>query len=84
MDRLRLGRCRRLLLMQGGGQPHRAELFSLALDRATTYLERLRPHWREQGMTAEELTALLELWYLRTRFAYRVPLSEVVAALLAS
>lgn len=24
----------------------------------------------------------LELWYLRTRFAYRVPLEQVVAALL--
>jgi len=59
----------------------RAELFALALERATTYLDRLRPGWRAEGLSAPELTALLELWYLRTRFAYRLPLEAIVAAL---
>lgn len=30
----------------------------------------------------EELRATLEVWYLKTRFAYRIPLDEVVEALL--
>ena len=38
------------------------------------------PAWRESH-DAHALRAALELWYLRTRFAYRVPLDEVVAAL---
>ncbi|HRN19053.1 MAG: hypothetical protein WC972_08510 [Trueperaceae bacterium] len=62
----------------------RTELSTLAVTRAATYLDRLRPGWRESGLPPAELTRLLELWYLRTRFAYRVPLEEVVAALLAA
>ncbi len=58
----------------------RAELFELAVTRAATYLDRLMPAWRESH-DAHALRAALELWYLRTRFAYRVPLDEVVAAL---
>lgn len=59
----------------------RAELFALATTRAATYLDRLRPGWREAELTPAELTEALELWYLRTRFAYRLPLEEVVAVL---
>ncbi len=60
----------------------RSELFDLAVARAATYLDRLRPGWRESGLPEAEVAGALELWYLRTRFAYRVPLEEVVAALL--
>ncbi len=60
----------------------RAELLALAVTRAATYLDRLRPGWRQAPPPPAETAGLLELWYLRTRFAYRVPLEEVVAALL--
>lgn len=53
------------------------DLFDLAVARALSYAQRL-------GLPLSEPAALrsgLELWYLRTRFVYRVPLDEVVAAL---
>jgi hypothetical protein len=56
----------------------RDELFELAVNRALTYARRVR---LDLG-SAERLSAGLEVWYLKTRFAYRVPLAEVVAALL--
>lgn len=59
----------------------RAELFDLAVNRAAEYADRLgalRP-----GADRASLHAALELWYLRTRFAYRVPLDAVIGALLA-
>jgi len=62
----------------------RAELFDLAVTRAATYLDRLRPGWRAAPPPAPELAAILELWYLRTRFAYRIPLEQVVGALEAA
>lgn len=55
----------------------REELFDLAVERADTFADRL-------GLARDDPEALqhgLELWYLRTRFAYRVPLEDVVAAL---
>lgn len=61
----------------------RSELFDLAIERADTYLSRLRPGWELTEPNAAELAATIELWYLRTRFAYRVPLEEVVATLLS-
>lgn len=61
----------------------RGELFELAVTRAATYLDRLMPAWRRESHQPSELRTALELWYLRTRFAYRVPLEEVVAALMA-
>lgn len=61
----------------------RRELFDLAVERADTYLSRLLPGWERNKPGAPELAAAIELWYLRTRFAYRVPLEDVVAVLLA-
>ena len=51
-----------------------APLFDLAVNRALVYARRL-------GLEGEGLRAGLEPWYLKTRFAYRVPLEEVVGAL---
>lgn len=56
----------------------RDELFELAVNRALTYARRLRLDFG----SAERLSAGLEVWYLKTRFAYRVPLAQVVAVLL--
>jgi hypothetical protein len=57
----------------------RDALFDLAVNRALVYAQRLGlvpapPH-------APQLQEGLRAWYLRTRFAYRVPLEEVVARL---
>lgn len=60
------------------GLPRR-DLFDLAVNRAAEYADRLgllRP-----GADAASLHGGLELWYLRTRFAYRVPLDAVIEAL---
>ena len=57
----------------------RDDLFDLAVNRAFQYLDRT-------GLPAMEARALhgaLEVWYLKTRFAYRIPLDAVIAALLA-
>lgn len=56
-----------------------AALFDLAVNRALSYATRTGTLPR----TPEAMHASLELWYLKTRFAYRVPLDEVIAALLA-
>lgn len=66
----------------GGASAERGELFELAVARAATYLDRLKPGWRK-APDPRELRVVLELWYLRTRFAYRIPLEDVVTALLA-
>ena len=58
----------------------RDRLFDLAVARALAYAARLGPVGR--AAQRDELTGRLELWYLKTRFAYRVPLDEVVEALL--
>ena len=57
----------------------RDELFDLAVERALAYARRLALDFG----SAERLREGLELWYLKTRFAYRVPLGDVVTALLA-
>lgn len=56
----------------------RDALFDAAVNRALGYAERL-------GVPLGEREALyrgLELWYLKTRFAYRIPLETVLEALL--
>lgn len=58
----------------------RPELFDTAVARALSYAERLGALDGERNATT--LHNVLELWYLKTRFAYRVPLEQVVAALM--
>lgn len=53
----------------------RDKLFDLAVNRARTYALRLNA--LQRAGSARELAGALELWYLRTRFAYRVPLEEI-------
>ena len=67
----------------------RDELFDLAVTRSLAYATKLgglsaNPPGpgEEQGDRAASLSRLLEVWYLKTRFAYRVPLDEVVDVLL--
>ena len=53
-------------------------LFDLAVNRAQRYA-------RSLGVDMQDAAALergLEVWYLKTRFAYRAPLGAVVQALL--
>lgn len=55
----------------------RDALFDAAVNRALEYATRL-------GIRHDDAGALrqgLEVWYLKTRFAYRVPLEEVLGAL---
>lgn len=47
------------------------------MNRAATYARRLGALDADRPVLRERL----ELWYLRTRFAYRVPLERVVDAL---
>ena len=55
----------------------RETLFALAVNRALSYSLRLSLSFED----AENLSRGLELWYLKTRFAYRIPLAEVVSTL---
>lgn len=55
----------------------RPELFDEAVNRALTYALRLGVALDKP----EKLRGGLELWYLKTRFAYRVPLEDVLAVL---
>jgi len=57
----------------------RDELFDLAVNRAAEYAARLGLPPGDPGRTRQGL----EVWYLKTRFAYRVPLADVVAAVAA-
>lgn len=57
----------------------RDALFDLAVNRALEYAQRTRALDRAEDAAA--LQRGLELWYLRTRFAYRIPIEEVVACL---
>jgi len=69
----------------GGASPGddpRGELFDLAMNRALTYARRTRA--LERARAPRALARELELWVLRTRFAYRVPLEEVAARLLTA
>jgi hypothetical protein len=57
----------------------RDELFDLAVNRALSYARRTRALERADDATA--LARELELWVLRTRFAYRLDLLEVATRL---
>jgi hypothetical protein len=52
----------------------RDKLFDLAVARALDYATRLKLDLHD----ATELKTGLELWYLKTRFAYRVPLEDII------
>ena len=60
----------------------RDALFDLAINRARSYAERLNA--LERAESASDLARRLELWYLRTRFAYRIPLEDVAKTLWSS
>lgn len=60
----------------------RAALFDLAVRRAAQYAARLGLLERRRD-GVDTLRLGLEPWYLKTRFAYRVPLEAVLAALIA-
>lgn len=55
----------------------RRELYDAAVNRALVYALRLGLPLGDP----EKLSLSLELWYLKTRFAYRIPLETVVATL---
>lgn len=57
----------------------RDELFDAAVNKAADYALRLGLPFDDP----EKLHAGLELWYLKTRFAYRAPFESVLAALAA-
>jgi hypothetical protein len=57
--------------------PGRNELFDLAVARALGYTQRLNLNLQD----ADELTKGLELWYLKTRFAYRILLEDIIKVL---
>jgi len=56
----------------------RAALFDLAVARADAYARRARV---PRSGDAAAITRALEVWHLKTRFAGRVPLADVAAAL---
>ena len=60
----------------------REELFDLAVNRALAYARRTRALARARD--PRSLARELELWILRTRFAYRIPLEEVAERLLTA
>lgn len=66
-------------MSDAGADPARDDLFDLAMNRALTYARRTRALERTREPRA--LARQLELWVLRTRFAYRIPLEEVAARL---
>jgi hypothetical protein len=55
----------------------RASLFDLAVERALSYTKGLNVALQNE----EELKKSLEVWYLKTRFAYRISLDDVVEVL---
>ena len=56
----------------------RGALFDLAVARADAYARRARV---PRSSDAETIARALEVWHLKTRFAARVPLAGVAAAL---
>lgn len=56
----------------------RAALFDLALARADAYVQRARV---PRGDDPAALARSLEVWHLKTRFAARIPLAAIAAAL---
>ena len=59
------------------GEVARDALFDLAINRSLVYAKRLGV----PGQDRERLRGGLELWYLKTRFAYRISLKTVVEVL---
>jgi hypothetical protein len=59
----------------------RTKLFDLAVNRAISYAERLGA--LEGQRDRQILHSVLELWYLKTRFAYRIPLDDVIEVLMS-
>ncbi len=57
----------------------RNALFDLAVNRARSYALRLNA--LDRAESERDLARRLELWYLRTRFAYRIPLEDVTVRL---
>ena len=57
----------------------REPLFNLAVTRALTYAERTGIIKYQNDTSA--LEKALQPWYLKTRFAYRIPLKEIVKAM---
>jgi hypothetical protein len=55
----------------------RDSLFDLAIERALSYTKSLNISMQNK----EEVQKHLELWYLKTRFAYRIPLEDIVEVL---
>jgi hypothetical protein len=55
----------------------REALFDLAVNRSLSYAKSVGLELDDK----EKLRQGLELWYLRTRFAYRIPLQDIVSAL---
>ncbi len=64
------------------GRTEREELFDLAVNRALAYARRTRALARARDVRG--LARELELWILRTRFAYRIPLEAVAERLLVA
>jgi hypothetical protein len=58
----------------------RPELFDRAVAQALLYAQRLGALEVERDPVV--LRSVLELWYLKTRFAYRIPMDDVVEVLL--
>ena len=56
----------------------RAALFDLAVARADAYARRARV---PRSGDAQAIARALEVWHLKTRFAGRVPLAAIAAAL---
>lgn len=59
----------------------RSELFDVAVTRALSYAEKLGA--LEGERSPKLLHDVLEVWYLKTRFAYRVPLDQVIEVLMS-
>jgi hypothetical protein len=55
----------------------RNELFDLAIARALEYAQRLKLNLNNP----DELQKGLERWYLKTRFAYRISLLDIIQVL---
>jgi len=57
----------------------RQALFDLAVARALSYASRLAI--MDKKLSSKAMHVRLELWYLKTRFAYRIPLAEIIVVL---
>jgi hypothetical protein len=55
----------------------RASLFDLAVERALAYAQGLNIPIQDRN----ELKKSLEVWYLKTRFVYRISLNDIIEVL---